>query len=180
MYCNKCGKKIADGSEFCSYCGNRVAPESGKIHNSNSKAGEKTHSEIIVECNPHWTLAYKQIFACIVFLFLGLFVSSLFLYLAGAIFIYLIILMKSVKLYMTSDSIVGKKGIINTQRMTSPIRNVQDLSISDGLWGKVLGYGNISISTAGTSGAEYVFRRMSNCKKFQQEFIRVSGEIGLR
>ncbi len=24
MYCNKCGKKIAEDSTFCEYCGNKV------------------------------------------------------------------------------------------------------------------------------------------------------------
>lgn len=143
------------------------------------KANENTTS-IIVECNPHWTRAIKPILVFIIFLALGLFAHPLFFIPAVIMLIYMILFMKSIRLYMTSDTVVGKIGIINTQRMTSPIRNVQDLSVNDGLWGKILGYGNITISTAGTSGAEYVFKHMSNTKKFQQEFIRISGEISRR
>ncbi len=139
---------------------------------------EKENStSIIVECNPHWTLAVKPILVLIIFLALGINADPIFFIPALILLVYLIVLMKSVRLYLTPDTVVGQKGIINTQRMASPIRNVQDLSVSDGLWGKVLGYGNISISTAGTSGAEYVFKHMSNTKVFQQEFIRLSGNL---
>ena len=176
MFCNQCGKQIPDDSEFCRFCGSRLAASRAISTNVISNAEpEKTPSKVVVECNPHWTLAYKPLLIGILAIILGIGVHPLFLVIAVGAFVYYYIFMKNVRLCLTNDSIIGKKGIINTQRMTSPIRNVQDLSVSDGLFGKLLGYSDIIISTAGTSRAEYIFKKMTNCKKFQQEFIRIQG-----
>ncbi len=181
MYCNKCGKQIPDGSEFCNFCGTRVSTEPETEEKSTKdERNDPSRDTIIVECNPHWIMAYKPLLLIVVFVVLGIFVSPFFFIAVPLIIIFMVILLKSVKLYLTADTVVGKKGIINTQQMTSPIRNVQDLNITDGLWGKILGYGNISISTAGTAGTEYVFKHMCKCKKFQQEFIRISGDLNRR
>ena len=70
--------------------------------------------------------------------------------------------------------VVGKTGIFNTTELTSPLRNVQDIGIKQSALGKIFGYADITVSTAGHSGAEYVFKTMNNAKRFKNEFIRLS------
>ena len=41
MYCNKCGKQLADGSIFCNYCG-------VKIEIQNEDIESKTQDDIII------------------------------------------------------------------------------------------------------------------------------------
>lgn len=42
MYCNKCGKQLADGSIFCNYCGVKIEIQTGK------SVVSKTQDDIII------------------------------------------------------------------------------------------------------------------------------------
>ena len=57
---------------------------------------------------------------------------------------------------------------------------VQGVEIDNGLFGKMFGYHNIIVTTAGTSGAEYVFKMMKSAKQFQDSFIEFSNSPGVR
>ena len=146
---------------------------------TNSKASSevnKPDNSIIVECNPHWMNSIAAVIVGLIFLLLGFAVHPILLLGSVGIFIYVAIVLRSTRLYLTHDNVVGKLGILNTQEMMSPIRKVQDISISQNIWGKVFGFADITISTAGGSGSEYVFRGMSNYNKFKSEFLRLSAQ----
>ena len=128
----------------------------------------------IVECNPHWVSLLKYILLCILFIFLGLKLHPVFLLGFLITVVLMVIVVKSTKLCLSSEAVIGKIGVLNTKEMMSPIRNVQDVSISQDLPGKIFGYATITVSTAGSTGTEYVFKTMSNCFEFRNEFIKQS------
>lgn len=178
MFCYKCGRQISDNSEFCYHCGTRVhaMPNTGNMSATNGNPTPHSNpNQVIARCKPHWTLAWKAILVTMISLIFGFVFPPLFLVAVIAI-IYDIIFMYNVDLYMTSEAVIGKIGILNTKRMMSPVGKVQDIQVTEDIWGRILGYGNIIIYTAGTSNAEYAFKHMSNCKSFQEEFIRLQSQ----
>lgn len=174
MYCKRCGKQIADDSVFCKYCGTSTqAPQTG-VGNNVTATKVSTNSKVIVECVPHWINALGYIIVVIILLMLGLGVSGIFLLLAAMAAVAIYFVMRSSRLSLTSEAVVGQIGIINTRKMVSPIHNVQDVYVSNGIAGKMLGYATITVSTAGSSKSEYIFKCVTNYDKFQREFVRLS------
>lgn len=49
MYCNKCGKEVADKDEFCSRCGNRVRHIIKEDQDSFVKPGDEVKEELLFE-----------------------------------------------------------------------------------------------------------------------------------
>lgn len=74
-------------------------------------------------------------------------------------------------LVMTETAIIGRIGLIRTTKLVSPISKVQDVSVSSGLFGKIFGYSTVTISTAGSNGSEYVFKKVVNGDALQREFV---------
>ncbi len=77
-------------------------------------------------------------------------------------------------LLISETAITGKTGWIHSRKLVSPISRVQDVAVSSGLMGKILGYHNIIVSTAGTSRKEYVFIRFTHGKEFQEKFVELA------
>lgn len=51
------------------------------------------------------------------------------------------------KLEVTGKTVSGKTGLIHTQTLDSPISKVTSVKVEQGLFGKILNYGNIYINT---------------------------------
>jgi uncharacterized membrane protein YdbT with pleckstrin-like domain len=77
-------------------------------------------------------------------------------------------------LVLTEYHVIGKKGILRTADLMSPIGKINDISVRKSIPGRILGYATITISTAGTGGTEYKFSFMQNVDLFQQKFMELS------
>ena len=55
------------------------------------------------------------------------------------------------KIVLYEGHIEGKVGLIKTKKLNSPLDKVQSVSVSNGLFGKIFGYGTITITTAASS-----------------------------
>lgn len=58
---------------------------------------------------------------------------------------------------VTTESLYVKTGVFSTNIETVDLDRIQNTEYSRSFWGKQFGYGTISISTAGSSGAEISF-----------------------
>lgn len=58
------------------------------------------------------------------------------------------------ELVLTNKRIYGKVGLINTKTLDTPLNKINNISVSSGLFGKLLGYGTIHITS---SSGEYVW-----------------------
>jgi len=76
---------------------------------------------------------------------------------------------KNTDFVVTSDSVYRKKGIFSRSVKKIDFDKVQNISFSQGIFGKQFGYGNIEISTAGGSGVEMRFRSIENPQKVQRK-----------
>ena len=68
------------------------------------------------------------------------------------------------ELAFTNKKVVGKTGLIKTQTLDAPLNKVQNASFSSGFWGKIHGYGTVTIDTAGGS---YAFKYVKNAQAFK-------------
>lgn len=172
-YCKNCGNEIEEGSVFCNECG---APVDGGDANTsfgagynifnkyklNMIAGEKVirKSEVNAACLIlpsiviaigilQWlitviiTIRYTPIM-----LILGLF--NIFTIFGAIWFAVRFIAYKNTDLILTNKRVFGKCGLISTTQMQSPLNMINSVTFKNGLFGKLLGYGTVEISTAST------------------------------
>lgn len=52
------------------------------------------------------------------------------------------------KLVLTTNRLYGKRGLINTKTLDTPLNKINNISVSSGLWGKLFGYGKLSITSS--------------------------------
>ncbi|MBR2634731.1 MAG: PH domain-containing protein [Clostridia bacterium] len=71
---------------------------------------------------------------------------------------------KNIELAITDKRAVGKTGVIRTQSLEAPLSRVQNVSIYQGFWGKVIGYGTLRLDTA---AGKYVFEYVKDPYSFK-------------
>lgn len=71
-------------------------------------------------------------------------------------------------LAITDKKVFGRVGIIKTAEMNSPIHQIQNVSVSNGLFGKLFKYGTVVITT--TTGV-YAFKYVKNPDQFKNEVM---------
>ena len=130
-------------------------------------------------CRCHWTYFVKDAILCVIFVLAAFLIAashafdeaSLFVSIAlSAIAVYLIlrimITRKTTYIALTETTIVGRKGFIKSRTLTTSLAKVQDMGLSNGLFGKIFGYHTVTISSAGSAGTEFVFHHMAKAQKF--------------
>lgn len=103
---------------------------------------------------------------------------------AAAIIAVVYIRMKSVELGITNKKIVGKVGVFNTKSLDAYLTKIDNISISQNFWGKILGYATIQVNTTsgvlrfpGISNAEEVKKTASiQIEKYTEEAARFQAQ----
>ena len=70
------------------------------------------------------------------------------------------------RLYLTNTRLIKERGIIGKSFMSIWLKNIEDITCSFGIWGRILRFGNLIIESAGTHG-KMVFERMPSPKKIK-------------
>jgi len=68
------------------------------------------------------------------------------------------------ELGFSNKRIIGKRGLIKTKSMDSPLSKINNVAVNNGLLGKILGYGNIVITT---SSGIYPYRSIAKPEQFK-------------
>ena len=156
-YCKSCGSELDDYSVFCDECGTRADGSSSAgnalfaSYNIDMMDGESVISQSQID-------AGCMILPLLVFAF-GLFSMFIFVVGIGLLFtaIGLVWLIIRAIGYMTNDLILtnkrvfGKCGLISTTQMQSPLNKIDSVSYSNGLMGKLIGYGTVNIATTSSN-----------------------------
>lgn len=83
----------------------------------------------------------------------------------------LTITISKIELALTNQRLVGRVGVIGRKIMDSKLDKVQTVQIRETFWGRVFGFANIAVSTAGTGGSEYVYFGIARAQEFKQKIM---------
>lgn len=92
-----------------------------------------------------------------------------------------LIRLTTTELGFTSRRVIGKTGLVNTRTLDAPLNKINNVAVERSIFGKILGYGMVSITT---SSGDYTFKGIQNPEalksalmaqidEFEQERIRL-------
>jgi uncharacterized membrane protein YdbT with pleckstrin-like domain len=126
------------------------------------------NEQIVFQANPHWLFLLVAISQISLFFFLYYFFACPFLgFMAHALEHYcyvtalLILIFLSLvffldwrfnRLYLTNYRLIRESGIIGKRYMSVRLSNIEDMTCTFGILGRILGYGDLAIESAGTQG----------------------------
>ena len=67
-------------------------------------------------------------------------------------------------LCFTNKKVIGKTGLIKTKSLDAPLNKINNASVNQGFFGKILGYGTVRIDT---SSGTYLFGHISDPNGFK-------------
>ncbi len=70
------------------------------------------------------------------------------------------------ELAVTNKRVIGKAGFINSASLDAPLNKIQNVTVDSGLFGKMFGYGNVKIDTAGSGLVFHGIKDADGFKRF--------------
>jgi uncharacterized membrane protein YdbT with pleckstrin-like domain len=80
----------------------------------------------------------------------------------------------SFSLILNKDGVMVKKGILLTNSKQVPYKNINIVAISQGVFGKILDFGDIEISTGG-DGSDLIFKHVANPEEIKKKIQAAMG-----
>lgn len=144
-------------------------------------------SNAVVVCRQHWMTLAAPVVLLAAALLLSVVLVALHLTAVAALLVLLCLLdlilqaikLRSTVLYMTDTVVVGHTGVLRTKQLMSPVSKIQDISVSNGVFGKLLGYATVTVSTAGSARTSYRFPNVTNYMDLQSEFVELSARTDI-
>jgi uncharacterized membrane protein YdbT with pleckstrin-like domain len=138
--------------------------------------------KIIFKTNPHWLLIVAPEIALAIFgvftvkylspfIEEGLFPSWLLVFLGGALAFAMIVIFLywiCMKYYLTNLRLIEERGIIGKRIISIWLDKVQDVTCKFGILGRIFGFGDIEIESAGTYG-KIIFSYIPTPRKLQEQ-----------
>jgi len=140
------------------------------------------NEQIVFKANPHWLFLLVSMGQIFLFFFLYYFFACPFLgfmahalehycYVAALIILIFISLIfyldwKFNRLYLTNYRLIKERGIIGKRYMSVRLANIEDTTCTFGILGRILGYGDLAIESAGTYG-QMIFKGIPKPRKMK-------------
>ena len=140
------------------------------------------NEQIVFNANPHWLFLLGAVAPIFVFFFLYYLFACPFLgsianalehycYVAALIILIFLSLVfyldwKFNHLYLTNYRLIKESGIIGKRFLSIRLEDIEDIACSYGILGRILGYGDLIIESAGTYGT-LVFKGVPRLRKIK-------------
>ena len=184
-YCPNCGNKLDDDSVFCMECGTKIdgSSKSSSAKDTINKFSENVNEsfdnlqnlfdvykismmkdeKIIKRSQIHAGIFIAPAIVALIWFLLFLkvpsFITVLIFLLCLVWLVIRFIAYKNNDLILTNKRVFGKVGLISTTQMQSPLNMINSVAFSNGIIGKLFGYGTVHVVTASTM---YKFRFISD------------------
>ena len=73
---------------------------------------------------------------------------------------------------ITPDRVVKRTGILSKKEISARKNQITDITVNQGFFARILGYGDVIINTAGTSFYEIKFRNVQNPNNIKELLMR--------
>lgn len=173
-FCKNCGKELEEGSIFCNECGTKFGESKHSSNYSKTSTNQsfKKYSismidgeEVIRSSQIHVGCLYLPLIIMGIGLMIGVMtiIASISYGAFGPIVIFSFLNIftivgliwfiirfygyKTNDLILTNKRVFGKCGLISTTQMQSSLNKIDSVSFSNGLIGKIIGYGTVQITT---------------------------------
>ncbi|MFO7996140.1 MAG: PH domain-containing protein [Dehalococcoidia bacterium] len=200
MYCPNCGKEIDESGEYCKYCGTRIERDTVEsVQARPEEFGEdvptyeppkmipldmmERNERVVFETHPSIMEAFiKYIVGGILIIAGGIALMVVlgwgivgWVLIGAGVIIGLIgfIKWRSVIYALTTHRIIVLRGIFSKHEHECRLNRVQDIMMRMSLGQRMLNYGNIYITTAGTSQVEIKWLNIPDPRK-KQSLLRAA------
>ncbi len=138
----------------------------------NLVAGEK----VMYRAHLHWMIYITAVLAVLLFLVVGLVLAAdkdtkgfawLFVVLAPLPLIRPYLLGRFSEFVVTDKRVLVKTGILNRHTLETLLTKVENISVDQSLWGRMLNYGTITVT--GTGGTKEQFARIAAPLEFRRQ-----------
>ncbi len=132
--------------------------------------------KIIFKVHPHWLYVaipeFTLLILGLIFLMLA-YISPIWIqaiFLGALTFAMLMVFLEwlSINYYLTNLRLIEERGIIGKRIMFIPLNKVQDITCKFGILGRIFGFGDLEIESAGTYG-KIIFSFIANPRKKKEE-----------
>jgi len=179
MYCNKCGKKNDDDAVYCQKCGRLLeAEDETRVVKRNVATPAKPDDEpAIFTIGP--TLKFIKIgygLAVVGGLFLVILLSALtpippwmsviFALLLLLIPAYFHMRQRLIRYKLTDTRIEIDTGLLSQTTRNIPITRIQDVTVSSGIYQRLLNFGDVVIDNASEDGGKVIIRNIDSPRKY--------------
>jgi uncharacterized membrane protein YdbT with pleckstrin-like domain len=189
MFCNKCGAKNADDSNFCQKCGYQFSDEElTKIAAPPKSSVEDGEERKVFSIRP--TLLFVK--AGYVGAVIGAFLLVILLWFLGSLIgidipwwisvpagLALLLIpafyhlkQKTVLYTLTDSKIEIDEGFIFQNSKNVPLRSIQDVSVSSTIWQRMLGFGDVVIDNASDDGGKIILKNVNTPKKYADAVLK--------
>ena len=125
-----------------------------------------TNETVVYQTNLHWSVYFLSILlgAFALLLAIGDIANLLFFApIAGLSFLFNWLKRKFFVFAVTNKRIIAKSNFLNT--LDIPLKQVESVTVDQGLWGAVLDFGSVVI--CGTGGTKNILKKVANPDKFK-------------
>lgn len=144
----------------------------------------KQNEEVILETKTHWiSMVLPFIFCLILFLISIILIGVnskvgylIFVFSVGY-FVYKIYYRKFNIWIVTNNRVLDEKGVFKLQMRESPLEKLNNIDYEQGLIGRMLNFGDVSIHTAAFEGKDEKFKQINNPKKFKDTISNMKDEL---
>ncbi len=147
--CPECGRQVSTAAAACPYCGYPVAAEMAKLQPTGGQAAHSTtHDTLLAEVRPSWWRFFWHLF------FFWLIIPPIIAWSRR----------RSVVLRIYPGRMTLERGLLSKSYRELIIRDIRSIEIDQGLLARMVGIGDLTISTAATVDADEEIEGIPNPK----------------
>jgi uncharacterized membrane protein YdbT with pleckstrin-like domain len=178
MFCKKCGKQNDDDAVYCQKCGTLMENEDETrvaVRNVSIPVSDAETSVFTIRPTMKFVLAGYVITVLAGILLVIIFSALTPIPVWGVVLFALLLLLipayyhlrqKFVKYTLTDTRIEIDSGLVSKTTRNIPITRIQDVTVSSGLYQRLLNYGDLVIDNASEDGGKVVLRNIDSPRKY--------------